>query len=105
MKTERVTLLTTPEFKSFLADEARREGVSVAELVRSRCEQRPTGDEAVLAALADELRAAVGAAKRSLQAGMAAAEGVLADLHRERARRGRADGAPARRRRGEKAAA
>ena len=38
MKTERVTLLTSPEFKSFLTKEARSEGISVAELVRSRCE-------------------------------------------------------------------
>jgi hypothetical protein len=36
MKTERVTLLTSPDFKAFLSAEARREGVSVAELVRTR---------------------------------------------------------------------
>jgi len=35
MKTERVTLLTSPEFKAFLRAEARREGVSVARLVRA----------------------------------------------------------------------
>ena len=35
MKTERVTLLTSPDFKAFLNAEARLEGVSVAELVRS----------------------------------------------------------------------
>jgi hypothetical protein len=35
MKTERVTLLTTKEFKLFLSKEARRQGVSVAEVIRS----------------------------------------------------------------------
>ena len=49
MKTERVTLLTTPQFKAFLGVEAAREGVSVAELVRSRCERRPDAEEALLA--------------------------------------------------------
>jgi len=41
MKTARVTLLTSPDFKKFLNVEAQREGVSVAELIGSRCEQRP----------------------------------------------------------------
>ncbi len=80
MKTERVTLLTSPEFKAFLASEARREKVSVAELVRSRCEGRPSEDEAVLIALTAELRAAVSQAKRSLREGLAEAEAVLAGL-------------------------
>jgi hypothetical protein len=80
MKTERVVLLTTPEFKAFLAIEAEREGVSVAELVRSRCSRKPDGDEAVLGALAAELRRAVAAARKSLQAGLADAESALADL-------------------------
>jgi len=93
VKTERVTLLTTPEFKAFLAAEARRENVSVAELVRSRCERRPSDDEAVLAALSQQLRAAVAQASRALQEGLAEAQQVLAALP---ARPGSAPGADSR---------
>jgi hypothetical protein len=84
MKTERVTLLTSPEFKAFLAAEARREKVSVAELVRSRCEGRPSEDEAVLIALTAELRTAVSQAKQSLREGLAEADTVLAGLRAAR---------------------
>ncbi len=80
MKTERVTLLTSPEFKAFLSREAKREKVSVAELVRSRCEHRPSEDDAVLVALTAELRTAVGQAKKSLREGLAEADAVLAGL-------------------------
>lgn len=80
MKTARLTLLTTPEFKAFLGAEAARGGISVAELVRKRCEQRPDGDEAVLAALTAELRHAVEAASASLRGGLAEADAVLAEL-------------------------
>jgi hypothetical protein len=85
MKTERVTLLTTPEFKSFLAVEADREGVSVAELVRSRCEQRPSGDEALLRGLAAELSSAVAQARKSLRSGLDEAAVVLAELKAKQA--------------------
>jgi hypothetical protein len=92
MKTERVTLLTSPEFKSFLAAEARREKVSVAELVRSRCEGRPSEDEAVLMALTAELRAAVSQAKHSLREGLAEADAVLAGLRAKQAKASAANG-------------
>lgn len=99
MKTERVTLLTTAEFKTFLAAEARREGVSVAELVRNRCEQRPSDDETALAALAAELRRSVTAARKSLREGLEEAHAVLSELAATRT--GHAapgpDGQPARR--------
>jgi hypothetical protein len=77
MKTARVTFLAAPEFKSFLSAEAEREGVSVAELIRRRCEQRAGDDEVALALLAAELRKAVAEARRSLRDGLAAAHGVL----------------------------
>ena len=80
MKTARLTLLTTPEFKAFLGAEAARDGISVAELVRSRCEQRPDADEAMLAALAVDLREAVREAQASLKDGLAEADAVLAEL-------------------------
>lgn len=85
MKTERVTLLTSPDFKAFLGAEALREGVSVAELVRSRCERRPSEEEVVLAALTSELNKAVREAKSALKGGLDEAQAVLAEL---RARRG-----------------
>ncbi len=88
MKTERVTLLTSPDFKAFLIAEARREGVSVAELVRTRCERRPTAEEAELAALTRELNLAVGEAKRVLEDGLDEARAVLGEL------RARREGAP-----------
>lgn len=85
MKTERVTLLTSPEFKAFLSAEARREGVSVAELVRTRCERRPTEEEAVLAGLTSELNRAVAEAKIVLRHGLDEAQAVLAELRAKRA--------------------
>ncbi len=90
MKSERIVLLTTPEFKSFLSQEAKREGTSVAELVRSRCHApRPSADEEMLRALAAELRASVTAAKRALNEGLTEAKAVLDDLHAARAPRPR----------------
>jgi hypothetical protein len=80
MKTERVTILAAPAFKAFLTAEAEREGLSVGELVRRRCERRPSDDEATLAALAVELTRAVREARRSLQQGLAEAQAVLDDL-------------------------
>ncbi len=97
MKTERVTLLTSPDFKAFLGAEAQREGVSVAELVRTRCERRPTEEEAVLAALTAELQKAVADAKKSLRSGLNEAQAVLGELRAGRA--AEPDAAPARRNR------
>jgi predicted phage gp36 major capsid-like protein len=85
MKTERVTLLTSPNFKAFLSAEALREGVSVAELVRTRCERRPSEEETVLAALTGELNKAVGEAKRALKGGLDEAQAVLTELRAKRA--------------------
>jgi hypothetical protein len=89
MKTERVTLLTTKEFKSFLRAEAKREGVSVAELVRVRCEHKPHPDEVELGRLTAELREALRTAKSSLKEGLSEARSILAEL-----RSGRLGGAP-----------
>ena len=85
MKTARVTLLTSPAFKDFLSAEAQREGVSVAELIRSRCERRPTEDEAILAALTGELNKAVAESKHALKSGLDEAQAVLAELRAKRA--------------------
>ena len=87
MKTERVTLLTSPEFKAFLGAEAQREGVSVGELVRRRCEGRPSADETALAALTTELRAAVRDAKKSLGGALDEAHAILGTLQAGRSTR------------------
>ena len=84
MKTERVTLLTSPDFKAFLSAEARREGVSVAELVRTRCQRLPTDEEAVLVALTGKLKKSIGEAKKALDGGLDEAQAVLAELRAKR---------------------
>ena len=86
MKTERVTLLVTPDFKAFLTAEATKEGVSVGELVRSRCEQRPDENELLLASLTGELRKSVRAAQVSLKGGLAEANAVLSELRASRSK-------------------
>ena len=87
MKTERITVLGTPEFKAFLAAEAGREGVSVSELVRRRCEGAPSQDEALLRELSAELRASVADARCSLENGLRAVQEALADAEANRRRR------------------
>jgi hypothetical protein len=44
MKAARLQVLTTPVFRDWLRKEAWNTGVSVAELVRTRCERKPTGE-------------------------------------------------------------
>ncbi|MBU1666620.1 MAG: hypothetical protein KKG92_14675 [Gammaproteobacteria bacterium] len=79
-KTERITILGTPEFKAFLALEAEKTGISVSELVRTRCEHAPPSNEnsETLEALARELTHAVADARQALEAGMADVQEVLA---------------------------
>jgi len=76
-KTERITLLGSRAFKAFLAKESLKEGISVSELVRRRCERAPTEDERVLLALAEELRKSTAEARHALEEGLAAANEVL----------------------------
>lgn len=82
IKSERITLLGSRDFKTFLTREARKEGVSVSELVRRRCERAPTEDERVLLALADELRKATAEARAALHEGLAAAHDTLRALRK-----------------------
>lgn len=78
-KTERITILTSPEFKRFLQDEAQKEGVSVSQLVRQRCEMKSKDDE-VLSALVLQVEEATKKAKTSLERGLADAAATLAEL-------------------------
>jgi hypothetical protein len=83
-KTERITFLSTPDFKAFLASEAAKEGTSIAELIRQRCVRTPakTEDEEMLLALVEEVGKATAKAKRSLDKGLADAEKALKEIRR-----------------------
>ncbi len=84
VKTERITILGTPDFKDFLTREAKKEGISLSELVRQRCEKKPPSneDEELLEALVEEVRTATARAKVSLKKGLDEAEKVLAEIRR-----------------------
>lgn len=84
MKTARLQVLTTPAFRDWLRKEARQAGISVGELVRSRCERRPTDEEQALGEMAAQLRKEVRKAQASLKAGLAEADSVLQELRRRR---------------------
>ncbi|MEW6353457.1 MAG: hypothetical protein AB1469_04045 [Pseudomonadota bacterium] len=79
MKSERITVLGTPRFKAFLEEQAKKEKISVSELVRRRCEGRPSQDEEMLTLLAAELKRSVGEAKRSLAEGLSDVRAALAE--------------------------
>jgi hypothetical protein len=83
VKSVRITILGTPEFKTFLSSEAKKEGISLSELVRQRCKSKPKSQEQeeLLAALAEELQAAVAKANASMDKGLKNAESALAELH------------------------
>ena len=81
-QTARITILSTPDFKSWLAREAEKEGVSLSELIRRRCRATPGEDEAALSALVGEVREASERAKASLAKGLKDAEDTLTELRR-----------------------
>ena len=81
VKTERITILGTPAFKAFLRREAKKEGVSVSQLVRERCEGKSAdADEETLALLVAEVRGATRKARQSLAKGLNDAKKTLAEL-------------------------
>jgi len=87
MKTERITVLASPGFKAFLAEEAEAEGVSISELVRQRCEQQLGKDGALLGTLAQQLRLSNAAANAALDQALAALDQAQAAIERMRAQR------------------
>jgi hypothetical protein len=94
MKTKRRTLTLTAELKAFLDAEGAHTGVSVAELVRIRCELGTTESESVLASWTSELRSAVGMARASIADNLAEADAAISEV---RARRIAAASPPPRR--------
>lgn len=87
VKTERISLLGTPEFKAFLASEAKKEHISVSELVRRRCTRAPSADEVLLERMAAELQRATEDARRSLEEGLTAVREALAEAAANRQER------------------
>jgi hypothetical protein len=87
MKTARLQVLTTPAFRDRLRKEAKKAGVSVAELVRTRCEGASAEEEQVVAELAAQLRKEVRRAQSSLRSSLAEANAMLEELRTQRERR------------------
>ena len=87
MKTARLQLLTTPAFRDRLRREAKKAGVSVAELVRTRCEGSSDEEEQLVAELAAQLRKEVRRAQSSLRSSLAEANAMLEELRAQRERR------------------
>jgi hypothetical protein len=85
MQTERVTFLTTPQGKAAIAARAAARGISVGEYVRRRVENddEPTdGEEAELAAIVEELVAAIPDMKARLERAATLIEGAVNDSDR-----------------------
>ncbi len=71
-KTERITILASPEFKHALSKRARSQGLSLAEFARARLSDAPTDDEVLLVELTRELTEATTRAAKALDAGLRA---------------------------------
>lgn len=84
MKTARVQVLTTPAFRDWLRKEAKNSGISVAELVRTRCEGGTSEEDKAVAELAAHLRKEVRRAQSSLRASLTHAEALIAELRAKR---------------------
>ena len=84
VKSERVTILTTPDFKAFLNAEAAAQGVSVSELIRARCTVAPSDsdDDAMLAAMVDQVNKSTVKADKSLAKGLKDITKALNDIRK-----------------------
>jgi hypothetical protein len=84
MKTARLQVLTTPAFRDWLRKEARMAGISVGELVRTRCEQRVGEEGAALAELTALLRKEVTATRAEVRRNLDETRAILTDLRTRR---------------------
>lgn len=89
MKTERMTILVTPEQKAAIRAQAESLGVSTAEIVRRAVESyqpssEATEDEEVLNALAEELLVAAKEARTALNAATNEVQKTLKQLAKTR---------------------
>jgi len=87
VKTERITILGTPDFKQFLKNEAKKEGISLSSLVRRRCEQQTTvnEEEQLIIELLSELKTATKMAEQSLDRGIESMRQVIAEIRERKA--------------------
>jgi hypothetical protein len=84
MKTARLQVLTTPAFRDWLRKEASKAGISMGELVRTRCEQRVDDEEAALADLTALLRKEVTATRAAVRRNLDETRAILSDLRSRR---------------------
>jgi chromosome condensin MukBEF complex kleisin-like MukF subunit len=84
LKSARLQVLTTPAFRDWLRREAGKAGVSVGELVRSRCEQRVSDEETVLAELTALLRKEVTATRAAVRRNLDETSAILNELKARR---------------------
>ena len=70
------------DFKAFLSSEAEREGVSVSELIRARCTNKPANseDEQVLRVQVEQVNESTHKAQKALNKGLQDAREVLQAL-------------------------
>ena len=80
----RITILSTPEFKGWLFEEAEKIGVSVSELVRIRCKNEQSQDEELLGALIKEVRVSTKKAEAYLDQALQTADEVFAEIRKNR---------------------
>ena len=82
MKTARITFLSTPEFKTGLEKMARRDEISVGELVRRKFSVVPSVEEQELAELVMAVTINAAAAKAALADGLTEVEQALLELRK-----------------------
>ena len=84
IQTARVTFLTSPDFKAWLVEEARKADVSVSEFIRLRCQNTQNAEELVLSEMAAELKKATKRARTSLDRGLKDAQAALKNISKMR---------------------
>lgn len=82
IQTARITFLGTPNFKAWLETEADKEGISLSEFIRQRCQNKPTEDELLLKAMVLEVKKTTKNANNSLNKGLKDIEHALAEIRR-----------------------
>ncbi len=80
MKTARLQVLTTPAFRDWLRKEANKAGVSMGELVRTRCQQKVGEEDAVLAKLTALLRKEVNLTRTLVRRNLDETRAILDEL-------------------------
>ena len=83
-ETARLQVLTTPAFRDWLRKEASKAGISVGELVRTRCEQRVGDEEAALAEMTALLRKELTATRTAVRRNLDETRAILSDLRARR---------------------